>query len=495
MIEKTIRELVIYAKTHLGLKGLDLVYCENLLLRELHVAAPYEGEVDEKAIAKVIVPDAYLEAIEAHCVSVLGMTNAQAERESAFLMGLLTPPPEAVDAEFKKRYASSPEAATSYLYDLAVASNYYQKTKVDRNIVYDAPFEDGSKLEISINLSKPEKNNKDIAKLVHAKKSGYPACQLCLENLGYEGRDDHPARGNLRLVSLMLNGEKWYLQYSPYGYFEKHCILFHESHTPMEISRRIFAALVAFVDAFPHFFIGSNSDLPIVGGSILNHEHFQGGFHVLPIFHSKEKEEIKLSRHPGVTLHVMDFYDTVLKIEGEDKEKVLDLAEEITLAWRKYEDKSCDIIPSSEGAQHSTVTPLVRKVNGKYQLFLILRNNRCDDRFPGGIFHAHPEYAHIKQEGIGLIEASGLFILPARLKRQAALVEEIARAHTPKEEYLKEHPDLEGFDDMIKALEGGMSARAYMAEVCRKILGNVAVFKNDEKGQEGLARFLRGLNA
>ena len=495
MIAKTIRELITYAKTHLELKGLDLVYAENLLLRELKVAEPYEGEVDEESIKKAIVPDEYLLAIEEHCASALGMTPGEAERETAFLMGLLTPSPEAVASRFEEEYKKSPEAATDYLYDLAIASNYYQKTKVDKNLVYDAPFSDGPKLEISINLSKPEKNNKDIAKLVHQKKSGYPACQLCLENLGYAGRDDHPARGNLRLVPLMLNGEKWYLQYSPYGYFQKHCILFHEDHVPMEISRRIFAALFAFVDEFPHFFIGSNSDLPIVGGSILNHEHFQGGLHPLPIFLSKPKEEIKLENHPGVRLFVMDFYDTVLKIEGEDKEKVLNLAEKITQAWRAYDDPNNEIIAKDNDGQHSTVTPLARKIDGKYHLYLILRNNRCDEKYPGGIFHAHPEYAHIKQEGIGLIEAAGLFILPARLQRQGALVEEIAKKGTPKEEYLKEHPDLAGFDDMVEALKKGVSARDYMADVCRRILGNVAVFKDTLAGKEGLSAFLRSLNA
>ena len=495
MIEKTVAELMCFASSHWGLDPLDKIYLQNYVLRELKLVAPYEGEIDEAEIASLEVPDRFVEAIIRHGVEALGLDEGEAERKAEAIMGLLSPLPSVVTKTFDLAYENSPKEATDYLYRLSIASHYVQKTKDDRNEVYEATFPEGSKLEISINLSKPEKNNKDIAKLVGAVSSSYPKCLLCLENLGFEGNAKKAPRGNIRIIPLTLNGERWYLQYSPYGYFDEHCILFHENHVPMEISKRIFACLIDFVDLFPHYFIGSNSDLPIVGGSILDHEHFQGGLHLLPIFFAPTKEKIALKKHPGLELEIVDFYDTVLKITGEDKEKILSLAEEITLAWRGYGDPSLDIIASDEAGQHSTVTPLVRKTETGYEFFLILRNNRCDETYPGGIFHAHPEYAHIKQEGIGLIEAAGRFILPARLLRQSALVEDIVKKGTKKEDYLQEHPDLAGFDLMVETLKTrGISARTYMGEICRNILCNVAVFKDDAEGQAGLSRFLRGLD-
>ena len=489
-IEQIVKELICYAELHLDLDKEDAVYFENILLKAVGKPAPFEGKIDVKRIEGEKVPDRYMDALIEHFVSQ-GKDEGEAEREATYLMGLLTPPPSQVKLKFNALEKVSPELATTYLYELSIANNYIAKTKVDRNIVYDATFDDGPALEISINLSKPEKNNKDIAKLVGAVSTSYPKCLLCYENEGFAGNPKHPARGNIRVIPMQLDDETWYLQYSPYVYYDRHCIVFAKEHSPMAISRKNMSKLFAFVERFPHFFVGSNADLPIVGGSILDHEHFQGGAHPMPLLSSPIRRDIPVS-NPRVKAHVLEFYNTVLRLDGENKEDLLNMAEKILEKWRGYDDKKRDIISHEGKTRHNTITPIVRKVGNEFQLFLILRNNGCNEQYPTGIFHAHPEYAHIKHEGIGLIEAAGLFILPARLKRQSALVEELIQKGVKKEDYLKDHPDLEGFDDMFKEMqEKGISAREYIAGVCQNILRNVAVFKNDEDGQAGLNLFLK----
>lgn len=491
MNAKPIAELVAYATLKMGVKEEDRVYLTNLLLKLFKFEEPYEGEIDYKKLEALKVPDTLLEPLKERLLEI-GYNEVEAEGELTYALGLLTPIPSKVEEVFNEKYKSSPKEATDYLYNLSVANNYVAKTQIDKNILWHADFDSGASLDISINLSKPEKNNKDIAALLTKKSSSYPKCRLCYENIGYEGKGNFPPRENIRFIPLQLDEEKWYLQYSPYGYFEEHCILFYEHHVPMEISRRILSKLFAFEEIFPHYFIGSNSDLPIVGGSILDHEHFQGGLTELPLLKAKPKEEIALSHYPTTKLYILDFYNTALLVKGKDKEEMLDLAEKILLKWRTYEDFENSIVGQDEKGNHSTITPILRVKDGYYELYLILRNNRCDETYPDGIFHAHPEYAHIKHEGIGLIEAAGLFILPARLKRQGALITDIVKNKTPKEVYLKDNPDLEGFDDMVEQMSSrGISAETYMSEVCRNILLNVAVFKDDEKGRHGLHKFLK----
>jgi UDPglucose--hexose-1-phosphate uridylyltransferase len=491
MIEKTIKEAICYAKTHLDLREEDEDYLTNLLLAHYHKGEPYEGAIDEKAIAEYPLPDPIVNAIIEEDLKN-GMDQGEAERDSSYVMGLLTPAPHEVDDAFNALYDVTPEKATEYLYGLSIANNYIAKSKVDQNLHWLANYDQGSPLEISINLSKPEKNNKDIAKLLKpSKASGYPKCLLCKENVGYEGTPSHPARENIRIIPLTLAGERWYLQYSPYVYYSHHCIVFYHEHIPMAIAPKTLEALVDFVDLFPHFFIGSNSDLPIVGGSILNHEHFQGGGHLLPLLTAQDKKVVYHSSKK-TSVSIVDFYDTCLKIEGADRQDVLSLASKILLAWRKYDDPEHDILSHEGEESHSTCTPFARKTEKGYAIYLILRNNRCTKEYPDGLFHAHPEYHHIKKEGIGLIEAAGLFILPARLKRQMGEVETVVKARMPKAEYLKSYPDLDVFEPMILELEKtGESAETYINVVCREILRNVAVYKDDEKGQEGLMNFLK----
>lgn len=493
MLSESLERLIAYAEIHLGLLEEDVPYKRNLLLSHFGLEAPFEGTVDAAPLKDLKVPDTLVESLVNDLVSV-GMEASKASRESTFALGVLTPDPSAVHAKFNNLYKKNVEEATEYLYDLSIKNDYIAKTMVDKNIHYDASYKDGPSLEISINLSKPEKNNKDIAKLMKPATSfTYPKCLLCRENIGFEGNDKHPARENIRFIPITLGGGRWFLQYSPYVYYSHHCIVFYEHHVPMEVSNWTLGCLFDFVDQFPNFFIGSNSDLPIVGGSILNHEHFQGGGHLLPLLIAKDKKVIP-TKLKHTTLSIVDFYDTALKLRGNDRSEMLSFATKILLAWKSYDDPANLIISHDDDGAHSTVTPLLRKIGNVYEMTLILRNNRCDKDYPDGIFHAHPQYHHIKKEGIGLIEAAGLFILPARLERQGKEVEDIVKRKLPRNAYLELYPDLEGFGRMVSEMEEkGESARDYMASVCQLILKNVAVYKDTPEGNKGLMGFLKGV--
>ncbi len=485
-----IENLLYWAASRLNLKELNQIYVRNLILREYGLSAPLPGGADKAYVDSLSLPDALLEPFIQYGIEQ-GLSEKKAEEKAIYCLGLASPRPSEVDEEFHKRYEVSPKEATEYLYKLALDSYYVMKTKIDRNILFEAKFEDGPSLDISINLSKPEKNNKDIAKLVGAKASGYPACMLCKENLGYEGNDKIPARGTIRFASLDLDGSKWYIQYSPYGYFDHHIIVFTDVHEPMKISRASMEHLLTFVDAYPHMFLGSNADLPIVGGSILNHEHFQGGQAKLPLLRAPKKREFKLEHAKSTRLYQLDFYNTALLLEGNDKEEILDIAEQIRKTWAEYDDPAREIISNDAEGRHSTVTPIAKKEGDNYKLYLLLRNNRCNEAYPDGIFHAHPEYFHIKKEGIGLIEAAGLFILPARLVRQSKELEEAVKEGLSNEEIAAKYPELADFGQFASALREGKSKEEYLGEVCRHILVNTATFKPNEDGNAGLESFIR----
>ena len=317
----------------------------------------------------------------------------------------------------------------------------------------------------------------------------YPPCALCYENLGYYGDDKHADRSNLRFVELEIEGEKWYLQFSPYGYFKRHCILFAKDHSPMEISPRIFKALLGFVDLFPHYFIGSNADLPIVGGSILNHEHFQGGEHLLPLTKAGMKKRV--AEKGGLTVDIVDFPVSTLLVRSPDKKELLEAAEKILSSWRGYDDTENNILSHTGEARHNTITLICRKVEGTYYMYMMLRNNRCDEHYPEGIFHAHPDKFHIKSEGIGLIEAGGLFILPARLKRQGKEVQDCVENGWSLEEAKSHYEDIEPFWGMVEQMRSHhQSVEEYLGDVCQNILKDVAVFKEDSVGEAGFDRFV-----
>ena len=486
MIREVVNSLIDYASIHLGLEGLDRVYARNIVLGELGLEYPSDKAIFSiEEIEKMEVPDYFIEQIEKYLKEEKGYSDKEAELKAVLVMGVVTPSPEEVVKKFEELKKFDSARALNYLYNLGIKNYYFQKTMVDKNIVWKTDYKNKN-IEVSINLSKPEKSNKDIAKLLEKPKPSdikYPKCLLCLENIGFYGNDHHPARENIRFVPVVLDGEMWYLQYSPYGYYYKHCICFSSKHSQMVINESTFKKLVDFVDVYPSFFIGSNADLPIVGGSILNHEHFQGGEHILPVMEADIKKEYKLKKYQNTKLYKLDWYNSTLLLKGKDRKELVSLASEILNAWKTYDDLTNDILSSDENGKH------------------ILRNNRCDERYPEGIFHAHPEYHHIKKEGIGIIEAMGLFILPARLVRQENEIKDVLSLNLDNDEIIKKYPDLKDFLSMIELLRKDYNSKTidkkikeYIEDTCKHILMNTAVFKDDKKGNEGLDKFIGGIN-
>ena len=498
MLNETIEKLLVYANAHLGLDEEDNTYTRNILMDLCNVSEPFFDEMNISAIRGLKVPDILIQELRSNLLLENVCDPSNVDRFIVKIMGTLTPRPSEVTAKFKVLQREKRAKATDYLYDLQIKNNYIQKSAVDRNLHWVTDF-DKNNLEITINLSKPEKDNKDIARAKHEdlKDSKYPACVLCKENVGYAGRSDHPARGNLRTIPLKLDTEAWHLQYSPYVYYNKHCIVFEDVHEPMIISKRTMARLFNFVDIFPHFFIGSNADLPIVGGSILNHEHFQGGEYEFPMMKAENLVEIPVDDEE-LEVHILDWYNSTIHLSGTNKERIIDAMAKILNAWKVYENKQLNIIPATADIPHSTITPIVKRDGRVYHAYMILRNNRTDENYPDGIFHAHPEYHPIKKEGIGLIEAMGMFILPARLKRQLGEIANIYKEELVLGEVLQDHPDLEIFGELFTFLEEENANEetveelitTYVNNVCREILKNTAVFKDDEEGSAAFLQFI-----
>ena len=503
MIRDVINSLIEYASIHLGLEGLDEVYAKNLILGELELDYPSEKSYfTREELEKMPVPDFFFNEIKNYLIKEKNFNDKSAELKATLILGLVTPSPSQVVKKFGEIKKLDSAKALDYLYNLGIKNYYFQKTMVDKNIVWKTDYK-SKNIEISINLSKPEKNNKDIAKLLEKPANSevkYPKCLLCLENIGFYGNAKHPARENIRFVPVMLDGDLWYLQYSPYGYYYKHCICFSSKHSNMIINESTFNKLADFVDEYPSFFIGSNADLPIVGGSILNHEHFQGGEHILPVMEAETKKGYKLENYKDVKLYKLDWYNSVILLKSKNKKELVEVATKILNAWRDYNDLENEIVSSDKTGKHNTITPSIRKINDEYNLYLILRNNRCNEKYPDGIFHAHPEYHHIKKEGIGIIEAMGLFILPARLVRQENEIKDVLSLGFNNDQILEKYPDLADFLPMIEVLRDGYSKETidkkineYIEDTCKHILENTAVFKDTKVGNEGFDKFIGGL--
>ena len=338
------------------------------------------------------------------------------------LMGALTPMPREVVRTFREKYAVSPQAATDWYYTLSRDTDYIRRYRIAKDIRWKYESEYGA-LDITINLSKPEKDPKAIAAAKNAPQSGYPKCQLCRENEGYAGRMNHPARANHRIVPVTIGGKAWFLQYSPYVYYNEHCIVFNGEHVPMVIDRAAFRKLLEFVTAFPHYFVGSNADLPIVGGSILSHEHFQGGHYTFPMEVAPVETEISFRGYADIRAGLVKWPMSVIRLDGSDPERLADLADRILTCWRGYSDPKVGVYAYTEGEPHNTITPIARRRGTDYELDLVLRCNITTDEHPLGVFHPHAEKHHIKKENIGLIEVMGLAVLPSRLKTELTLLE------------------------------------------------------------------------
>ena len=479
---------------------IDRSYTVNRLLEIMQMDAPEAIDyVPQPA------PDTATAILDALCdiACARGLILDSSERRDLFcgrLMGAVTPHPAAVREKFSMLYEKlGAKAATDWFYRLCRDVDYIKVDRIAKNARF---FEDSpaGRLEITINLSKPEKDPRDIAAQRNAVQAAYPKCMLCVENPGYAGRVGFPARQNHRVIPLSLGGRPWYLQYSPYLYYNEHCIVFNEQHIPMAITRGTFERLLDFVDRFPHYMLGSNADLPIVGGSILSHDHFQGGRHHFPMDDAPVRIALQ-SPVEGVEAWVADWPMTCIVIKGADRAALIDLADRMLTAWRGWSDAECGVFAETDGTPHNTITPVAHREADGYRLYLVLRNNRTSEEHPLGIFHPHADLHHIKKENIGLIEVMGLFILPGRLLGELAGLREYltgARdmADAPDEASpLKKHwPWLE---DIAARRGTGMSVdeadaalRKELAVKCARVLADAGVYKQTDAGDAGVLRFL-----
>ena len=511
-VERGVAQLVAYALDR-GLIGQDdVTYAANLMLDALSYE-PEGSYVPREAVGEVVT-SGELPPLEEILVGLLDDAVARgvcdpgiASRDllDTRLMGCVTPRPSEVTRAFRERYEESPKSATDYFYQLALDSDYIRSYRIarDRKWVTSTRYGD---LDITINLSKPEKDPKAIAAALTKKSDHepYPRCQLCPENLGYAGRLDHPARETIRLIPLTLAGEPWYLQYSPYVYYNEHCIVLSEKHVPMQISRTTFRRLLEFVTMFPHYTVGSNADLPIVGGSILTHEHYQGGCYEFAMARAGVREEVSFPGFEDVRAGVVDWPMSVIRLDSDDPERLVELADKVLVAWRGYSDASVGVLAETDGTPHNTITPIARRRGDSFELDLVLRNNRTTDEYPLGIFHPHQELHHIKKENIGLIEVMGLAVLPARLLGEMdrlkqvilagedpAAVSEVA-SHAPwTVEVLGRHPEFAP-ENVASADPAALDAviEEEIGQVFAQVLEHCAVFADDEQGRAALARFV-----
>ena len=413
----------------------------------------------------------------------------------ADLMDLVTPCPSQVNRDFWATYAQSPEQAIEDFYQLSQKNDYIKLKAIAKNIAYRVPSDYGE-LEITINLSKPEKDPKEIAAAKLVKSSNYPQCQLCMENEGYHGRVNHPARSNHRIIRFDISGQEWGFQYSPYAYFNEHCIFLDSQHRPMAISRKTFERLLTIVKTFPGYFAGSNADLPIVGGSILTHDHYQGGRHTFPMERAPVEESFTIEGFEAVSLGIVNWPMSVLRLQSDDKAQLIALADNILESWRSYSDPAVQVLASSNGEPHHTITPIARIRDGHYELDLVLRDNQTSPEHPDGIYHPHADVQHIKKENIGLIEVMGLAILPPRLKEELKLVQRyllgqvdgVAKYHQEWADDLKtQHPDLSSEEESQEVV------RVSVGNIFARVLEDAGVYKRTEEGQAAFRRFVTSL--
>jgi UDPglucose--hexose-1-phosphate uridylyltransferase len=408
-------------------------------------------------------------------------------------MGALTPRPSEIIKKFRALYEFSPEAATNYYYNLSKKTDYIREYRIKNDVKWITETEYGD-IDITINLSKPEKDPKAIAAALRMKQSAYPKCQLCRENEGYMGRVNHPARENHRIIPIELAGASFFLQYSPYVYYNEHCIVLNKRHIPMVINKDAFDKLLAFVEKFPHYFVGSNADLPIVGGSILTHEHFQGGRYEFAMAKAEIETPLTFKDFEDVEAGIVKWPMSVIRIASKDKTKLSFLANKILSAWRSYTDEEAFIYAETEGEAHNTITPIARMRNGKFELDLVLRNNITTEECPLGFYHPHPEFHHIKKENIGLIEVMGLAVLPARLKTEMETLKEamLSGKDIADDETIAKHKEwAEKIMTENKITEDNCEEilRAEIGKVFTAILGQCGVFERNEKGKEQFIRF------
>ena len=473
----------------------ERIYTTNLLLDQFH-----EDDYEEPDAIPSLSLEEILEGLldEACRRELIPDSITYRDLFDTRLMNCLMPRPSQIQETFHEKYAVSPKEATDYFYKLSQDSNYIRRYRVCKDQKWKVPSIYGD-IDITINLSKPEKDPKAIAAAGKAKASAYPKCQLCMENEGYAGRVNHPARENHRIIPLTINDSQWGFQYSPYVYYNEHCIVFNGQHTPMKIDRAAFRKLFDFVKQFPHYFLGSNADLPIVGGSILSHDHFQGGNYTFAMAKAPIELPVTIPGYDDVEAGIVKWPLSVLRIRHKDENRLIDLATHVLDCWRSYTDEDAFIFACTDGEPHNTITPIARKVGDTYELDLTLRNNITTEEHPLGVYHPHAKLHHIKKENIGLIEVMGLAVLPSRLKQEMALLKDaiLTGSDLEKDEMLQKHaewvaeflpsyPEIneENIDEIL---------RQEIGKVFVQVLEDAGVYKCTPEGREAFLKFVKTL--
>lgn len=496
MIEQAIAKLIQYGKQTGLIAPEDEIFVTNQILEALEMDS-YEapeveaGEIDLEEVLNEITDYAAEKGMITDSVVYRDLFDTK-------IMGKMVPLPSTVIARFNQLYQEGPKKATDYFYKLSQDSNYIRRYRIkkDQKWITDTAY---GEMEITINLSKPEKDPKAIAAAKNAVQGGYPKCQLCKENEGYAGRVNHPARQNHRIIPVKIAGKDWGFQYSPYVYYNEHCIVFNGEHVPMKIEKATFEKLLDFVTQFPHYFVGSNADLPIVGGSILSHDHFQGGNHEFAMAKAPVIKEYTIPGFEDVQAGIVKWPMSVIRLQSKEKERLICAADHILKAWRGYTDEDAFIFAETDGEPHNTITPIARIRNGLYELDLVLRNNITTKEHPLGVYHPHAKLHHIKKENIGLIEVMGLAVLPARLKSEMEQLsdailngkdiraDEVLAKHADwVEEFLPKYPHIteENIMDILHEEIG---------QVFGQVLEDAGVYKQTEEGQKAFERFIRSL--
>ena len=496
MLFENIKKLVEYGIQTGLTPECERIYTTNLLL-EIFGEDNYEdvdtnlSNIDLEQVLKALLDEAVNRGIIEDSIVYRDLLDTK-------MMNCLTPRPAQVQKEFQEKYDISPETATDYYYKLSQDSDYIRRYRVKKDLKWtvDSPY---GVIDITVNLSKPEKDPKAIAAAKNAKASSYPKCQLCVENEGYAGRVNHPARENHRIMPITINDSKWGFQYSPYVYYNEHCIVFNGQHVPMKIDRAAFTKLFDFVKQFPHYFLGSNADLPIVGGSILSHDHFQGGNYTFAMAKAPIEKEVTIPGYEDVEAGIVKWPLSVLRIRHKDEQRLIDLADHVLQNWRGYTDEAAFIFAETDGEPHNTITPIARKVGDTYELDLALRNNITTEEHPLGVYHPHAQYHHIKKENIGLIEVMGLAVLPARLKTELETLADyiLAGKDLRSNDSTAGHADwVEEFLPKYKNITADNVMDILKEEVgivFTHVLENAGVYKCTPEGRDAFLRFIATL--
>lgn len=498
MIDTAVAKLVRYAENTGLIAPEDHIWAVNTLLEALKLDSYEEPVLDDAPIDLPAVLDELMD--DAHARGV--MENDSIVYRDLFdtsLMGRLTPPPREVIAKFRALYAQNPVEATNWYYKFSQDTNYIRRDRIARDMQWKADTAYGE-LDITINLSKPEKDPKAIAAARDLPAASYPKCQLCPENAGYAGRVNHPARQNHRIIPITIDQTPWYMQYSPYVYYNEHCIVFNSVHTPMKIDRACFRKLLDFIGQFPHYFVGSNADLPIVGGSILAHDHFQGGRYEFAMAKAPVETELHFTGFDDIRAGIVRWPMSVIRLTAADPDRLVELADRILNAWRGYTDAEATIFAETDGVPHNTITTIARRRGSDYEIDLVLRNNLTTEEHPLGLYHPHAELHHIKKENIGLIEVMGLAVLPARLKNELAVLGEkmvkgealradpLTASHAEWAERIMQENEVTA-DNVTDILQREVGL------VFAQVLEHAGVYKRTEEGKKAFLRFAESVNA